>query len=666
MGKASKASKGAKASKAASDPRVPSRKGKGMPKGTAKGEGKAAPQLGAVTAHQELSQVPVTLSRVLLVHTPAGWGAQDVESLCQEYGKVDAVMPANHGNYEVTFQTAEMAEGAMLAFQTREVQTDTGASLVKCEMIDDSDLGLGFGSGSSGTVQQPRAMPEDRGQPTCIVFVDELHSTSGGPGPADREVFMKNLPVGDYTEKQLQEWLDVYGTVEDLLFLRDDQDSLSGSCYVRFATPEEAAGLLVSIPPDSTGTALAGSWSVSERMLQGTAKPTCDALRSSIARAQMSLRTSCECRAVALHGDQADGDRLHFALWRDAPPNEVAMATIRAELSAVLIAASQDASGTSKGAGKPGGKAASLARGKDGEASHKVCSTSVLTSSWQAEASDSGRRAEASSPENERSTQDLTPCVFLEGFPVYWEKPQVMELVKRFGVVTAVHFVEAPGGRAARVELKNTGRLGLAAEQLNGREVDGYVLSAQLQGAKPAKGSGKRDGKSKSAKPPAAPTAQDPASSGPPRLGSNGKGKGFQKSSKMAPASEESVPDSSAAPVKGKGGTAAPAKAAKPIRTAHVELEEDLEDDAFDAEDGSIRPCILVEGFPDTWQREHVADLVKRYGAVAAVHFVEDPLGRAARVELRDARRLGLAAKQLSGKEVEDGHVLSVQLYGAG
>ena len=52
----------------------------------------------------------------------------------------------------------------------------------------------------------PAALSENDGP--IVVYVDELQLAMGEPGPGDHEIFLRDMPLEDYTETQLREWLE--------------------------------------------------------------------------------------------------------------------------------------------------------------------------------------------------------------------------------------------------------------------------------------------------------------------------------------------------------------------------------------------------------------------------------------------------------------------------
>jgi len=107
------------------------------------------------------------------------------------------------------------------------------------------------------------------------IFVDQLtmnrRPLDVGPGPEDRELFVRNLPLQDMKRQQLQEYFEGFGEVEDLYLIRDAfTDEPTGAGYVRFRQHRDAKRCIEALTPEyeAEPTDLAGSWSESERALQ--------------------------------------------------------------------------------------------------------------------------------------------------------------------------------------------------------------------------------------------------------------------------------------------------------------------------------------------------------------------------------------------------------------
>mmetsp|Transcript_3515 Transcript_3515/g.8752 ORF Transcript_3515/g.8752 Transcript_3515/m.8752 type:complete len:886 (-) Transcript_3515:50-2707(-) len=108
-------------------------------------------------------------------------------------------------------------------------------------------------------------------------FLDQLQLNQRPlttPGPDDRELFVKNLPLQDMNRQQIQEYFEGFGEVEDLHLIQDPfthDDTSEG--YVRFRFHADAVRCIDALSPVQGGTdadsaELSGQWSESERALQ--------------------------------------------------------------------------------------------------------------------------------------------------------------------------------------------------------------------------------------------------------------------------------------------------------------------------------------------------------------------------------------------------------------
>jgi len=108
-------------------------------------------------------------------------------------------------------------------------------------------------------------------------FLDQLqlsHRPVSSPGPDDRELFVKNLPLQDMNRQQIQEYFEGFGEVEDLHLIQDpytNEDTSEG--YVRFRLHADAVRCIDALSPvqggaDADSAELSGQWSESERALQ--------------------------------------------------------------------------------------------------------------------------------------------------------------------------------------------------------------------------------------------------------------------------------------------------------------------------------------------------------------------------------------------------------------
>eukprot|EP00930_Biecheleria_cincta_P002468 TRINITY_DN103484_c0_g1_i1.p1 TRINITY_DN103484_c0_g1~~TRINITY_DN103484_c0_g1_i1.p1 ORF type:complete len:849 (+),score=177.61 TRINITY_DN103484_c0_g1_i1:40-2586(+) len=109
------------------------------------------------------------------------------------------------------------------------------------------------------------------------IFVDQLalsrRPQEVGPGPDDRELYVRNLPLHDMTRQQLQEYFEGFGEVDDLHLILDPFTGEStNEGYIRFKHNRDAQrcieALTPSDPEEADPTDLQGSWSESERVLQ--------------------------------------------------------------------------------------------------------------------------------------------------------------------------------------------------------------------------------------------------------------------------------------------------------------------------------------------------------------------------------------------------------------
>ena len=109
------------------------------------------------------------------------------------------------------------------------------------------------------------------------IFIDQLalnrRPLEASPGPEDRELYVRNLPLHDMSRQQLQEYFQGFGEVDDLHLILDTLSlEQTNEGYVRFKDHRDALrcieALTPSDPEEADPTDLAGSWSESERVLQ--------------------------------------------------------------------------------------------------------------------------------------------------------------------------------------------------------------------------------------------------------------------------------------------------------------------------------------------------------------------------------------------------------------
>lgn len=239
------------------------------------------PQVGAAIG---AARTTPTSCRLQMSSVPVEWSAQDIQGLCGQYGAVDSVFPDDPGGFIVTFGTPEAADTAAQQLSGMQLQSaDRTTSTLQCVLLPEEDEeGMGAEEDAAVTDHSMEAQWEagqardhvdasmeaqgahaeegdiengdltaylQEGGGPIVFYVDELQLATGDPGPGDTEIFLRDLPLEDYTETQLREWLDDFGAVNDVIFLRDPiTKELSGRGYVRFASHEEAAGLLAAFP----------------------------------------------------------------------------------------------------------------------------------------------------------------------------------------------------------------------------------------------------------------------------------------------------------------------------------------------------------------------------------------------------------------------------------
>lgn len=109
------------------------------------------------------------------------------------------------------------------------------------------------------------------------IFVDQLamgQRPDLAPKPADRELFVRNLPLQDMSQQQLQEYFEGFGEVEDLYLIRDTVTlEPMNEGYVRFRQHADAVRCIEALTPEdgemeADASDLVGTWSESERVLQ--------------------------------------------------------------------------------------------------------------------------------------------------------------------------------------------------------------------------------------------------------------------------------------------------------------------------------------------------------------------------------------------------------------
>lgn len=136
------------------------------------------------------------------------------------------------------------------------------------------------------------------------IFLDELKMPKKPdvkPDNEDREVFMTGLPIKDFSEDQLRQWLEGFGQIEEVFLLRDVDRKLNAKGYVRFTSHRHAENCIqaqASEQDAEEGDVIAW-WSQSERALRGAYGPNLHStLASNDGRIFSHLLEGCEVRDV--------------------------------------------------------------------------------------------------------------------------------------------------------------------------------------------------------------------------------------------------------------------------------------------------------------------------------------------------------------------------------
>lgn len=485
-------------------------------------------------------------SRVVrVVALPPGWAQDDVEELCHAYGEVQATQRALAGGIDIMYSTHKQAEAASLALNGLEVEGNSGPYYLRC-ILQETERSTPAPSAvtKSELRQKPKNIGStshrDAPKPTAAIaiHIDELMQLqSGDASPHACEVFLQNLPVNDYTETELQAWLGAFGKVQDAVFLKNTAGAgseLSGSGYAAFASHGEAVALLAAIPQGDAGDSVLGFWSFSERLLcdDASGPELRRVVRLSLSHMLPKLKAQAYCSSVVLAGDSSDGGRMRFELSLAPAPNGSvahALGPARALLTDVLAmgdgAEANDADAAlanpaSASKGRVASGQAVKGRGRKGEVSgsnSQDCCADEMSKDYgkaggASKANKGGKAGKGFSskggakkggdkdmpvaPEPEGQSQEqasaaandpddegmVRPCVFVQGFPDSWQRHELEEVFKAYGAVRAVHFIDDPLGRAARVEFTDPRRLAVAAERVNNKEIDGSMLQAECFG----------------------------------------------------------------------------------------------------------------------------------------------------------------------------------------
>uniref|UniRef100_A0A7S4VM47 RRM domain-containing protein n=1 Tax=Alexandrium monilatum TaxID=311494 RepID=A0A7S4VM47_9DINO len=410
-----------------------------------------------------------------LAGVPLSWESGDVEELCIPYGSVKEALPATTpGCFFATFHKREAAEKACKALGGLHVPKGGGElATVRCQLLDGPPPADAFATEKPAVAALdekpgPEDGAEDYGGGPVALYVDELQPAAGEASSADREVFLRNLPVKDCDEEDLRAWLSGFGSVEEAILLRDaSTKELTGGGYVRFKLHMEAASLLAAHPADGPEGDVQGFWSLSERIGQGVQGVLRSDVLGTLHRSVERLRADASCPSLSLVGCGCDtvsalGDvgkptgPMRFA-WIGIEDRQVPE-DLRRRLAEAVAAALADADvfalamAVGMSEPKPEPKAATkmpkASRGAGGEAKvHRK------TRRKEDEKKDEKRKerepkkeapADAKSPEaGERrkpeasaaegaaakkvvlqGEDDLPPCILVRGFPESWTEMQ--------------------------------------------------------------------------------------------------------------------------------------------------------------------------------------------------------------------------------------------------
>lgn len=298
-------------------------------------------------------------------------------------------------------------------------------------------------TGARGRQEVPTGTP-------LLVYVDELRLSEGVPSKDHREIYLRDLPLDDYDEKELKEWLLSFGTAEDITFLKDPETKeLTGKGYVRFRSHEEAGILIDAFPAEDEEGNVQGSWSLSERLLPRLAE-----VAAYLApQLQIAVLALPGCTALRLEG--GDGAvPLRFAAYpRDR--QKVDQAMLRERLRSLLDAAMKYLAEV-----RPAPSAAVTAAAAPARAAAALARAAPEAAATEAP----GLPLEEDLPK--------VPCIVVTGFPASWKEEQVKLVFAVFGGVAAARFaLDASGRRVAHVELKVPENMSKAAESLHDTRV---------------------------------------------------------------------------------------------------------------------------------------------------------------------------------------------------
>jgi len=415
---------------------------------------------------------------ILLSAVPADWGETDVMELCDPYGEVKSVSGLAAERCMVTFFLPQKAERAAVALNGLQVPDQKGNLCnLRCELLsmeaarDPEELKL-----AKSTIEKKGSCAEER-SPFMICF-DELVSAAGTPSSSDREVYLRNLPLEDCSERELRDWLNGFGMVDDATFLRDcTTEQLTGCAYVRFALHSDAAAMTAAYPIDDEGGDVQGTWSFSERV-QNSARAAADvdALKLLVERLEQ-LRVSTRCPSLTIVGDGCEGKPslgllgtypgpLRFAWLREDTGHSTT--ALRTSLKDVLRdVASKDptlqpeGSTAVEGVGEPAARA----------------STANEAATPNEARRRRRKRRRVHGEKAQTANTGVSASLLVRGFPDKWTDKQVRLIFAAFGGVESVQFTKDPEGTAALVKLKNSEKNAEVVAKIHNTQVgDGEIL----------------------------------------------------------------------------------------------------------------------------------------------------------------------------------------------
>jgi len=417
---------------------------------------------------------------IILSAVPADWGETDVMELCDPYGEVKSVSGLAEEKCMVTFFLSQKAERAAVALNGLQVPNQKGDLChLQCELVpleaaarDPVEPKV-----ANSTIEKKGPRAEER-SPFMICF-DELLAASGVPSSSDREVYLRNLPLEDCSERELRDWLNGFGMVDDATFLRDcTTEQLTGCAYVRFALHSDAAAMTAAYPIDDEGGDVQGTWSLSERVLNSArGAADTDALKLLVERLEQ-LRVSTRCPSLTIVGDGCEGKPslgllgtypgpLRFAWLREDTGHSTD--ALRTSLKdALREVALKDQTLQLEG---------STAVENVNEPSAQASVPDEATQPNDARRRRRKRRRAHGERAGTADAGSSSASILVRGFPAKWTDRQVRLIFAAFGGVESVHFTKDVEGTAALVKLKNIEKTAEVVAKINNTQVgDGEIL----------------------------------------------------------------------------------------------------------------------------------------------------------------------------------------------